>query len=571
MNRGDLNLACAWALVDELVRAGVRHACLSPGSRSTALVLALARHPGIELHIHLDERSSGFIALGIAKALGRPVAVACTSGTAAAELFPAVVEASQAGMPLLVLTADRPPRLRGTGANQTIDQVELYGRYARGYFEPPVPVTDEDIEAWGAAGREAVAAAASLPIGPAHVNCPVDEPLTPGEVELPQPGARRQRPPGPKPWEDLATPDDVERVAGAISGRRGVIVAGPRSWEDSGDVGVLADRLGWPLLAEPLSGLRRLDEGLRAGQPLRAGQALLTAEGWLDARRPEVVLQVGAAPTTRATQDLVGSGQKLIVIDIHHLEPDPEGRATIRLHVQPGDVVNALGHLAPAPFGWRTEWEVADEAARIALDDVLDAEAAPNGLRTARDVAAAIPESGILLVGNSLPVRDLDLSMAPRDGLRVLGNRGASGIDGLISTSVGIATARRGPTYALLGDLSFLHDLGALAWSARHEPPDITLVVVNNGGGQVFSLLPQRELPEHERLFVTPHHADLEALTRASGAAYVRVEAADDLVATVAEPPAGIRVVEVVVDADHDRRVRDDMRAAVGEALARLP
>ena len=600
MNGGDLNLACAWALVDELAASGVQHACLSPGSRSTPLALALSRHPGIHLHIQLDERSSAFVALGIARATGRAVAIACTSGTAATELFPAIVEASQARVPVIALTADRPPRLRGTGANQTIDQAELYGRFVRAFVEPPVPVREEDPGAWRRAGRDAIGATHGLPIGPSHVNCPFDEPLLPAFAELPAPSPRHARPSGPKPWEDLAGADDAERVARAISGKRGAIVAGPRAWEDSGDVGALADPLGWPLLAEPLSGLRR-STSLRMGRApsLSAGQWLVGTDTWAATHRPEVVLQIGAAPTTRAMQGFVASAEQLIVIDVHHLEPDPEHRATLRIHAQPMDVLGMLGsrpiaadgepfgitvregdpapspdepersRIAPAPFGWLTGWAEADRTARTAVERVLDADRQPSGLRTARDVAASIPDGGILLVGNSTPVRDLDVAMVPRDGLTILGNRGASGIDGLVSTALGVAVADRGPTFALLGDLSFVHDVGALVWSARHDPPDLTLVVVRNGGGQIFSLLDQRALREHGDLFFTPHHADLEALVLATGAAHVRVEDANDLPGVVADPAAGIRVVEVVVDADHDRRVRAEVGAVVTAALTR--
>ncbi|MGZ8570722.1 MAG: 2-succinyl-5-enolpyruvyl-6-hydroxy-3-cyclohexene-1-carboxylic-acid synthase, partial [Actinomycetota bacterium] len=478
MNVGDLNLACAWALVDELAAGGVQDACLSPGSRSTPLALALSRHPGIRLHVLLDERSSGFVAIGIARASRRAVAVACTSGTAASELLPAIVEASQARVPLIVLTADRPPRVRGTGANQTIDQIDLYGRYARTFVEPPLPVNDDDVDAWRRSANDAIRATHGLPIGPSHVNCPFDEPLHPGSGELPPPSRRHRRPSGPEPWEDLAGPEDIERIARAISGRRGAIVAGPRAWEDSGHVASLAEGLGWPIFAEPLSGLRR------PGGTLSAGQAIIGVDTWTRSHRPEVILQIGAAPTTRAMQGFVASTEQLVVVDVHHLEPDPEHRAAVRVRAQPGDAIRALlgrptagdgepfgvsiregdaapspevlesSRIAPAPFGWVMDWEDADRAARSASDGVLDADPAPSGLQVARDVAASIPDGGILFVGNSTPVRDLDVAMAPREGLTVLGNRGASGIDGLVSTALGIGASDRGPTYALLGDLS---------------------------------------------------------------------------------------------------------------------
>jgi 2-succinyl-5-enolpyruvyl-6-hydroxy-3-cyclohexene-1-carboxylate synthase len=594
VDRADVSLACAAALVDALVAGGVRHACVSPGSRSTALALALARNDRVTVHVHLDERSSGFFALGLAKATGKPVAVACTSGTAAAELLAPIVEASQSRVPLVVLTADRPPRLRGTGANQTIDQTELFGRHVRAFVEPPVPSVPGDADAWAEAGVEALHAMAGLPIGPAHVNCPFEESLVPGEAST---GRRTVEVPrrDPKPWERLATTEDVDRVAAAASGARGVIVAGWSAWDDLGAIDLLADHLEWPLLAEPGSGLRTPGEGVRGPDgALAAGQGLLGTDRWLDAHRPEVAIQVGAAPTARATQRLVASVERLVVIDVHHLEPDPEHRADVRVRAMPEEVAAGLlgrptgdalaitsptpvpsaeelraARIEPAPFGWRADWLDADERARGALDRVLDDEDRPSELRVARDLAAWVPDGGLLFVGNSGPVRDLDLAMAPRSGLRVLGNRGASGIDGLVSTALGVAAARRGPTVALLGDLSFLVDAGALLWLAGRGI-DAVLVVLNNGGGQVFSRLDQGALPERQELFVTPHgFEDLGALCVTARAGHARVEQMRALVRSLEDGLArgGVQVVEVTIDPGHDRAIRQGCSEAIREAL----
>ena len=225
MDVADLNLACAWALVDGLVAGGVRHECLSPGSRSTPLALALSRHPDVDLHVHLDERSSAFFATGIARATGRPVALACTSGTAAAEFLPAVVEASQSRLPLVVLTADRPPRLRGTGANQTIDQVGLYGSYARETLDLPVPEAAGQEAWWRQAAREALEAAHGDPVGPVHVNCPFEEPLSPSpDARLPAPtGETIDLPAGP---EAELTAEEADRLMQLVSGARGAVVIG---------------------------------------------------------------------------------------------------------------------------------------------------------------------------------------------------------------------------------------------------------------------------------------------------------------------------------------------------------
>ncbi len=581
---GDLSLACAWALVDELVQGGVGEACLSPGSRSTPIALALARHPGVRLHMHLDERSSAFFALGLAKASRRPVIIACTSGTAAAEFLPALVEASRSRMPLLALTADRPPRLRGTGANQTIDQVGLYGGYVRECLDLPVPETPGQEAWWGQSARQALEASRTDPTGPVHVNCPFDEPLSPTpDVALPPP-AHGVSPPATWPGDRQAlapdrpaaelTAEEGDRLDDMVSGARGAVVMGDWEGDLAGDASYWAQTLGWPIVAEPIAG------GARQPQlSLAAGQALLGDAGWIERHRPEVVIQVGATPTTRATQSFVAGPERLIVADRLHPDSDPERNAAWRLAVDADALRHALtGHrLQPAPVGWTDDWREADLLARAALDRFLDDFDRPFEPRIARDVAAWIPEHGTLFVGNSTPVRDLDLTMEPRTGVRVLANRGASGIDGLVSTALGIATAdpredptegARGSTVALLGDLSFLYDSGALLWAGR-DGADLVIVVVRNGGGEVFSSLPQRELPEHRDLFVTPHGLDLSSLCTAAGVGHARVDRAASLVPALddAAGAGGLRVVEVIVDPLLASRLRIDLRDAIADAL----
>ena len=324
MGLGDVSLACASALVDALAHRGVRHACLSPGSRSTPLALALDREDRIRIHMHLDERSAAFFALGIAKATGAPAALACTSGTAAAEYLPAVVEASQSRTPIVVLTADRPPRLRGTGANQTIDQTDLYGRYARAYLEPPVPANAADVGAWHDTGIRAVAAAVGTPAGPVHVNCPFDEPLVPEGVPVATPPLPAdETEPEDRGIEEDAARESLEGFLETYAGRRGVITLGSLPPPRTLSLLSLGTLLGWPVLAEPLSGWR-LDAG-GAGRALAAGQLLIGDPGWLERHHPEVVLQVGAAPTTRTTQTFV-AGSSLVALDREHLDPDPEQR-----------------------------------------------------------------------------------------------------------------------------------------------------------------------------------------------------------------------------------------------------
>ena len=580
MGLGDVSLACATALVDALVRRGVGHACVSPGSRSTPLALAFARDDRVRVHVQLDERSAAFFAVGLAKATGTPAALVCTSGTAAAEYLPAMVEAFQARTPIVALTADRPPRLRGTGANQTIDQTDLYGRYARAYLEPPVPASLDDTAAWHDTGARAAEAAAGLPPGPVHVNCPFDEPLVPEGEAIPRfDGSSEPR--EPRTLDVEATSAAVDAFVETFASRRGLITLGGLPAPRTLSLVSLGEVLGWPVLAEPISGLR-VDAG-PGGRALAAGQLLIGDEAWLDRHRPDVVLQVGATPTTRSTQALVGSVESVVVLDLVHLDPDPEQRSERRIRIDPelfaANVWDRYSERRPAaPDGWLDGWRRADLAARLTVDRMLDAWDEPFEGRVARDVAGFVPHGAALCVGSSSPVRDLDVFMTPRrppriwtegDLVRVIANRGASGIDGFVSTALGVAAAGMGPTYALLGDLTLLHDAGGLLWS-RHAGVDAVLVVLANGGGEIFSLMPQRELPEHRDLFVTPHDVDIGALCAAAGAGHERIERSDDLLPAVqrAARDGGVRVVEVAIDPERGRDRRAEIRAAVAHALA---
>jgi 2-succinyl-5-enolpyruvyl-6-hydroxy-3-cyclohexene-1-carboxylate synthase len=566
MGLGDVALACCTLLVDELARGGVHHACVSPGSRSTPIALALSRHPDITVQVHLDERSSAFVALGIAKATRAPVAIACTSGTAAAELLPAVVEASQARVPLVILTADRPPRLRGTGANQTIVQPGLFGGYARRELETPLPTQGIATE-WREIGMSAARDAQGVLRGPVHVNLPFEEPLVPDGTDagVIDPGALGVIPGGtPVDRFSRVSRDDAVEVHGLLEAERGILVAGS-SPAPATSFAEIAAEAGWPIIAEPISGLRR------AGA-LASGQSLIGDPGFPAEEPPELVVQIGAAPTSRVTQAFVASASRLAVIDDHHLEPDPEGHAALRLRAHPDEVAQALHALGDLPShpasAWLDRWRAADDRARGALDGFLEGIDEPFEPRIARDVADWAPAETTLFVGNSTPVRDLDLAMAPRDGLRILANRGASGIDGLVSTALGVAAG--GPTVALLGDLSFLYDAGALLWTAGRSAPDLVVAVIRNGGGEVFSLLPQRELPEHRELFTTPHDLDLEALCTAARCGWSRVDRPAELLPALdaARRDGGISVVEVVVDPERALELRHELRDAVSAALA---
>lgn len=566
---GDVSLACMQVVVDRFAAHGMRHACLSPGSRSTPIALALDRHPAIAVHVHLDERSSAFFALGIARATASPVAVVCTSGTAAAELFPAAVEATMSHAPLLLLTADRPPEFRSTGANQTIDQRELYGRHAKAFVEAALPTEGPNVAAyWAALATDVIRAAAAPPAGPVQVDLPFPEPLTPSGAAADigtRPSATMD---GiiPAPMGS-GSPDGVVDLANNLRGfERGIVLAGAFDTGEAPAIARAAEALGWPLLAEPLSQLRR------PGDALSAGQLLLGDAAFLEAHRPELVLQFGRTPTTRSGQAVAASCDRLAVIQCPGTPADPLRRADPTLEGDAEAVASELAKRSSPQPGreWLDAWRTADAVARRSIDELLDRWEEPFEGRIARDLAATIPSRGTLVVGSSMPVRDLDMFMRPREPLRVIANRGASGIDGVVSTALGVAAAA-GRAHALIGDLSLLHDAGSLLWSGRRDL-DLVVVVPNNDGGIIFSLLDQRTLPEHERLFTTPHGLDLGTLSAAAGIGHERIERASGLVPAIeaAGAAGGVRIVEAAVERDVNLLRRAEIHEAVAAALASI-
>ncbi|MFL5793555.1 MAG: 2-succinyl-5-enolpyruvyl-6-hydroxy-3-cyclohexene-1-carboxylic-acid synthase [Actinomycetota bacterium] len=588
----------ALTLVDELARAGVTDACLAPGSRSAPLALALAEHPGIAVHVHLDERSAAFFGLGAAKRSGRPVVVLCTSGTAAANFHPAVLEADHARTALLVLTADRPPELRGTGANQATDQLKLYGPAVRWFCEVGVPSDDPAAgRYWRSLASRAWAEATGPPAGPVHLNLAFTDPLVPLDPSLPAagdwarpagdpipgrelrlPGEPAEGRPGGAPWTAApsgvraAAPEDVAALAEAVrASPRGLLVAGWGADLDPAAVDAFVAASGWPVLADPLSGARR------GPAAISTYDGLLRAPRFAAGRRPDLVVRVGGAPTSKALTAWLDPSVRQALVDPAAGWLDPGRSASLRLTADPSVLLAATAALleargpGPAPGPWLQEWLEAERLAREAIDGLLEEWTEPFEGRVARDMVAWMPDGGTLVVGSSMPVRDVDAFARPRDGLRLVANRGLSGIDGFVATALGVAAAGDEPVAALCGDLTLLHDASSLLGAAG-RPRGAVLAVCDNDGGGIFSFLPQARLPAElfEPLFGTPHGLDLAALATAARVPWRVVEKAADLVPALDAALAGGGTQLVLVRGDRaanlarHRALTEAVTAAVG-------
>ena len=580
------------AFVDELARAGVRHVCVAPGSRSAPLALLIAEHPGLRVWMHLDERSAGFFALGMARALGEPVALLCTSGSAAANFLPAVVEARSAAVPLLVLTADRPPELRDVGAAQTIDQVGLYGTQAKWFVDVALPERSPELLRYVRviAGR-AVALAAAVPAGPVHLNFPFREPLVPMPGVAPEALAdgdaeawhgRADGAPWVRVVEATAGIGEpaLRRLAGQLcAATRPLIVCGPQySPRLAVPLMRLARAVGAPLLADPLSQLRwgahdqsmlidRYDAALRHGA---------TAESL----RPDVVLRIGAVPTSRPLmQFLQRSGAWSIVVQGAGWS-DPTLLAGEMVHADDAELCVQLatavqGLSSCADPAWFRSWRDVDRAAAAALDRVTASFTEPFEGGALSEIVAALPGGATLFVSSSMPVRDLDAFVAGDERpLRILANRGANGIDGVVSTALGAAAASRedgrGPLVLAIGDIAFYHDMNGLL-AARLHALDATVVVLNNDGGGIFSFLPQAAHPAHfEQLFGTPHGLEFAAAAALYGATFRQVVRTRDLAGAVRDAIAGggLQIVEFRTDRARNVELHRLATAAVSAALS---
>jgi 2-succinyl-5-enolpyruvyl-6-hydroxy-3-cyclohexene-1-carboxylate synthase len=562
-----VNPATAFArvLVDELVRGGVTDAVLAPGSRSAPVALALAaaeRAGRLRLHVRIDERTAAFLALGLAKASGLPVPVLTTSGTATAHLHAAVLEADASGVPLLALTADRPPELRATGANQTIDQPGLYGGAVRWAVDVGVPEAGREAAQnryWRSLVAKALLTARgalSAHPGPVHLNLALREPLLPEEDAAELDGPWTGRPDG-APWT-AARPTTAATSRPSPWRPRTLVVAGDGAPVAGRVAAEQARENGWPVVAEPSS-------GAWSASALRGGALLLGAPAWLEKHRPDRVVVLGRPTLSRPVSALLADPDvEVETVTVGAQWPDA-GRSSALVGRGIGDGPHDGATVDPE---WAGEWHVAAERVGAAVDALVDARAELTAARLARDVVAALPADALLVLGSSTPVRDVDRLAVPRDDLTVLANRGVAGIDGTISTAVGAALVHGGRAFALMGDLTFLHDLTGLLVGVGERWPDLTVVVPDNDGGGIFAQLEsgeERHAQDYGRVFGTPHGRNLVAVAEALGWAATRVSAPDRLGAALAL--GGPRVIVVGTDQRAEAVLAGELRRAAADVL----
>ena len=585
MDSTNRNTALASAFVEELARCGVRHAVVSPGSRSTPLAVALWRQPAIEVSVIVDERSGGFFALGAAQATRRPVAVLCTSGTAAANLHPAVAEADEAGVPMVVLTADRPAELRGIGAGQTIDQLKLYGSSARWFCEVGTHEADDDgLLHYRSVACRAYAAARGEPRpGPVHLNLAWRDPLAPVSVEgdvtatsaLALEG-RGDRPltavPHSSAHPDPALLDELaERIQNAP---RGLILAGRQT--DPGlrlALAGLAAATGYPLLAEPTSQLRLGPHDRNSLVSRYDAIARLRPESL----EPELVVRFGDMPTSKPLRQWIAAldSCRQLIVDPGFGWNEPSNRAETIVRADPVALASGLTERIrgdrTSPSGLEEAWQAADRAAEDAVEAELGRGPDPSepGLQAA--LGAALHDGELVYTASSMPIRDQEAFLGPGEAdVLFLCNRGANGIDGLVSSGIGAAHASGRPTVIVTGDLGLLHDVGGLA-ALRDVSTPVRIVVIDNDGGGIFHFLPQEDAmaeEEFEALLGTPRGLDVANVARTFGISHRRIETLGDLGPALA---AGTGLIEVSVDRRENlalhRRIAEATESALGAAL----
>jgi 2-succinyl-5-enolpyruvyl-6-hydroxy-3-cyclohexene-1-carboxylate synthase len=559
------------AFVDELARCGLRHAVTCPGSRNAPLILALTSDRRLECVSVIDERSAGFVALGIAKATGKPVAVTCTSGTAAANLLPAIAEAREASVPLLVLTADRPPELRDVGAGQSIDQLKLYGSAVKWFCEVGnhAPGRDAAVHHRSLACRAWFTSEDGRP-GPVHLNFALREPLAPDPEPLdPVDWEGRD---GSRPWVTVtdaprdATPTIVELLERDVAeASYGAIVAGSTRYDVATAASRLAAATGWPLLADVTSGVRCGPHD--RSHVIAHYDVLLRSQQFVADHRPDLVIRIGDTPTSKPLRAwLAGARQVVIDPDSGWHEPTREAERVVA--TAPDSTCEMLAaaleeSLPPAPSEWVAGWRAADAVVPLELAEAPD----PCEPKAFAALADSLPDGALVWVASSMAIRDVESFFPQTDTeLRFLSNRGANGIDGTVSSALGATIGAGRRAYLLTGELALLHDVGGLL-AFRRRRAELTILCVNNGGGGIFDFLPVSEHAEgalYLEHIVTPSGVNLQALADLAGLPHTLAESADDIRAACDMPG----LIEIRTDRDENVRIHRDLFERVDAALA---
>ncbi len=543
------------AFVDELAQVGVKHAVVSPGSRSTPFALLLSKHEDIHVHMNIDERSAGFFALGLAKALKEPVVLLCTSGTAAANYYPAVIEASYSRVPLIVLTADRPHELREVGAPQAIDQIHLYGKHVKWFAEMPLPENNEDIIRFVRSFcARAASTALQSPRGPVHLNFPLREPLVPimGDDQY----FHNNRGWGPfvsiQNGELTVSEMEFKKISEDLTEQDGIIVCGFTDHERFAEsVTVMSEKLGYPILADPLSQLR---SGSHAKTNIiDCYDTFLRFEEHIKEMQPKIVIRFGAMPVSKALTLYLKKHKaaKHYVVDGGAEWRDPVGTATHMVYCDEALFCDRLIQLIEKKenMNWLKKWRKLNEVTKSALQSIRDEKDLNEG-KLFSILGDLLPIGTNLFVSNSMPIRDLDTFFHNNDkDITIYANRGANGIDGTISTALGISTVKE-PTVLVLGDLSFFHDSNGLL-AAKLQKQNLTIVLVNNDGGGIFSFLPQSSEEKYfEQVFGTPHGLDFSHLVALYGGTYVKARDWEHFEESLqrAIHSEGLNVIEVRTD-----------------------
>lgn len=564
MDTGAQNEIWATELIDQLIAQGIDYFCCSPGSRSTPIALAIAKHPQNLHMVHFDERGSCFHAIGYAKATGKPAAIITTSGTAVGNLLPGIMEAYNENIPLIVLTTDRPPELRDCGANQTCDQNKLFTNHVRWQIDLPCPDERMPKNYLASTIAHAVAMAMTSPSGPVHINCMFREPLFSGPISIPTKKHVHFAHPELHPTKEMI--DEWAEILSAY--RNGVIIAGSSTLEHSEAIIALADKLKWPIFADILSSVRTWES--HPSLITHFDPILKCKDKAVDA-----IIQIGDRFVSKILAQWLEKQNPEFHLHIseHPVRQDPSHLITHRVHVSPKIFMESLIGALPCreEDTWRAQWNCWDQSCRQALSDFFSNETELTEPGLIPQIASLLTEDWALFLSNSMPIRDANQFFRPVSKCGpIFGNRGVSGIDGNIATAAGIAQGTRKPTFAVLGDLAFLHDLNSLAYLSKIDYP-LVLCVVNNGGGGIFSFLPISKKEElFETFFAAAHQITFEPAATLFGIPYYHPKSPSDLKALLAQQRKNSHfcIIEITTDRIQNVRIHEQILATIRTCLA---